>query len=32
VMHALDILRQAGVGRVAFAVHPGPAVDLEEAR
>jgi biopolymer transport protein ExbD len=28
VMHALDILRQAGVARVAFAVSPGPPVEL----
>jgi biopolymer transport protein ExbD len=27
VMHALDVLRQAGVGRIAFAVLPGPAVE-----
>ena len=27
VMRALDVLRQAGVSRVAFAVSPGPPVD-----
>jgi biopolymer transport protein ExbD len=27
VMHALDVLRQAGVSRVAFAVEPGPPVE-----
>jgi biopolymer transport protein ExbD len=31
VMHALDILRQAGVARIAFGVQPGPGVD-EAAR
>lgn len=30
VMHTLDVLRQAGVARVAFAVSPGPAVELTE--
>jgi biopolymer transport protein ExbD len=28
VMGALDVLRQAGVARIAFAVMPGPAVEL----
>ena len=28
VMHALDVLRQAGVVRIAFAVAPGPLVDV----
>lgn len=27
VMHALDVLRQAGLSRVAFGVQDGPAVD-----
>ena len=27
VMHALDVLRQAGLGRVAFAVQPGAPVE-----
>lgn len=31
VMQALDILRQAGVSRVAFAVTPGPAQDVKTA-
>jgi biopolymer transport protein ExbD len=29
VMHALDVLRQAGVARVAFGVQPGPAVETQ---
>ena len=29
VMHALDILRQAGVARIAFGVQAGPAVTVE---
>jgi biopolymer transport protein ExbD len=29
VMHALDILRQAGLARVAFGVQLGPAVNSE---
>jgi biopolymer transport protein ExbD len=28
VMHALDVLRQAGLSRVAFGVQPGAPVDL----
>jgi biopolymer transport protein ExbD len=28
VMGAMDVLRQAGVGRIAFAVMPGPAIEL----
>jgi biopolymer transport protein ExbD len=28
VMHALDVLRQAGVVRIAFAVTPGPLVEV----
>ena len=34
VLQTMDVLRQAGVGRVAFAVAPGPNVELEsgEAR
>jgi len=32
VMHALDILRQAGLARVAFGVQPGPPVTMESAR
>jgi biopolymer transport protein ExbD len=32
VMHALDVLRQAGLTRVAFGVVPGPPVDLEGSR
>ncbi|WNG34000.1 biopolymer transporter ExbD [Archangium minus] len=28
VMHALDILRQAGLSRIAFAVEPGPPVEV----
>lgn len=28
VMHALDVLRQASVNRIAFAVMPGPLVDV----
>jgi biopolymer transport protein ExbD len=32
VMHALDVLRQAGLTRVAFGVAPGPPVDLRGAR
>jgi biopolymer transport protein ExbD len=31
VMHALDILRQAGLARVAFGVEQGPAVETEQA-
>jgi biopolymer transport protein ExbD len=31
VMHALDVLRQASVGRIAFAVAPGPLVDVGAA-
>jgi len=30
VMHALDILRQAGLVRVAFGVHLGPAISPRE--
>jgi len=30
VMHALDVLRQAGLSRIAFAVSPGPSVDIAE--
>jgi len=26
VLHAMDVLRQAGVGRIAFAVVPGPEI------
>jgi biopolymer transport protein ExbD len=29
VMRALDVLRQAGVTRVAFAAEPGPSVNVE---
>lgn len=29
VMRALDVLRQAGLGKVAFAVSPGPPVEAE---
>jgi biopolymer transport protein ExbD len=32
VMHALDVLRQAGLARVAFAVQKGAAVAAEPAR
>jgi biopolymer transport protein ExbD len=34
VMHALDVLRQASVNRIAFAVSPGPLVEVaaESAR
>jgi biopolymer transport protein ExbD len=32
VMHALDILRQAGLARVAFGVQSGPPVEMESAR
>ncbi|WP_224369248.1 ExbD/TolR family protein [Hyalangium versicolor] len=28
VMHALDILRQAGLSHIAFAVEPGPPVEV----
>ncbi|MCY1023540.1 ExbD/TolR family protein [Pyxidicoccus sp. MSG2] len=28
VMHALDVLRQAGLSRIAFAVEPGPPVEV----
>jgi biopolymer transport protein ExbD len=28
VMHALDVLRQASVSRIAFAVAPGPVVEV----
>jgi biopolymer transport protein ExbD len=28
VMHALDVLRQASVSRIAFAVAPGPSVEV----
>jgi biopolymer transport protein ExbD len=31
VMHALDILRQAGLARVAFGVQPAPAVETQRA-
>src|ERR1700761_6192629 len=31
VMHALDLLRQAGLTRVAFAVEPGQGIDIENA-
>lgn len=31
VIHALDVLRQAGLVRVAFGVQPGPAVNLNES-
>jgi biopolymer transport protein ExbD len=31
VMHALDVLRQAGLTRVAFGVQKGPTVDAETA-
>jgi biopolymer transport protein ExbD len=31
VMHVLDVLRQAGLTRVAFAVEPGPSVEIESA-
>lgn len=31
VMHALDVLRQAGLSRVAFGVQKGPAVEAEAA-
>lgn len=31
VMHALDVLRQAGLSRVAFGVEQGPAVETERA-
>ncbi len=31
VMHALDVLRQASVHRIAFAVVPGPLVDVAAA-
>lgn len=29
VLHTMDVLRQAGVARIAFAVAPGPNVELE---
>jgi biopolymer transport protein ExbD len=29
VMHALDVLRQASVNRIAFAVSPGPPVSVD---
>ena len=29
VLHAMDVLRQAGVSRIAFAVSPGPPVEAE---
>jgi biopolymer transport protein ExbD len=29
VLHALDVLRQAGLARIAFGVQPGPAVETE---
>jgi biopolymer transport protein ExbD len=29
VMHALDVLRQANINRIAFAVSPGPAVSVD---
>jgi biopolymer transport protein ExbD len=29
VLHAMDVLRQAGVSRIAFAVNPGPPVEAE---
>jgi biopolymer transport protein ExbD len=32
VMHALDVLRQAGVARVAFGVQPGPAVETQKEK
>lgn len=32
VMHALDVLRQAGLTRIAFAVLPGPPVDVGASR
>jgi biopolymer transport protein ExbD len=32
VMHALDVLRQAGLSRIAFGVQPGPPVEMEPAR
>ena len=32
VMHALDVLRQAGLSRVAFGVEKGPPVEAEPAR
>ena len=32
VLHALDLLRLAGVGRVAFGVPPGPPVATEPAQ
>jgi biopolymer transport protein ExbD len=31
VLHAMDVLRQAGVSHIAFAVTPGPAVDQTAA-
>jgi biopolymer transport protein ExbD len=30
VMHALDVLRQAGLARVAFGVQPGPPVEVKD--
>jgi biopolymer transport protein ExbD len=32
VMHALDVLRQAGLHRVAFGVQQGPPVEMEPPR
>jgi biopolymer transport protein ExbD len=31
VMHSLDVLRQAGIARVAFGVQQGPPVETEQA-
>jgi biopolymer transport protein ExbD len=32
VMRTLDVLRQAGMNRVAFAAEPGPTIEVEKAK
>jgi biopolymer transport protein ExbD len=32
VLHAMDVLRQAGIARIAFAVAPGPNVELDSGQ